>query len=313
MKQPDVVTILGDRQGSDTLILFMPGISGSNGQWMGIVGELSGFDADFGFSSGAVTNSAFGDGAPAISTVAHVIGEKLLALGYKSVVLVAHSVGAFVALSLANALPRLVTGVVITNGGLSSAGRFLDRPLRELATRPRSCLLLMRLFVLVSVPTPASLRTKIAKNQWLSRTLLGSFVSDSAIADVQARTALVESSNRPDVLPGIWKNRHHWQEFLRYAGQIQTRVVFAVGDRDPMSTVRDTQEMAALLPHAEVVVLNGVGHAAPLEARDVITDLIRSAATGRSGGSQSPAGQAAAAPVTGLGSSSAGQEEVRPG
>ena len=35
--------------------------------------------------------------------------------------------------------------------------------------------------------------------------------------------------------------------------------------------------MAALLPNASVRLLPGIGHAAPLEAADVIADLVREA------------------------------------
>jgi pimeloyl-ACP methyl ester carboxylesterase len=278
--QSELIKIVDCRRESDNMILFLPGISGSNGQWASVIDSLTDVDADFAYGSAVIANPAFGAGVPVISTVVRALAGELESSRYKSVVIVAHSVGAFVALGIARTLPKLVSGVVLTNGGLASAGRFLDGPLHELIARPRSCLMLVRLFVLVSLPTPESLRKRIAKNRRLSRALLGSFVSDSAIDDVESRTALVESSNRPDVLVGIWKNRHHWREFVSYADGIETSVVFAVGDRDPMSTVCDTEDMAGMLPDSRVVVLPGVGHAAPLEAREVIADLIRQASVG---------------------------------
>ena len=279
MNRSELIEIVDDRPESDNLILFLPGISGGNSQWSGIINLLTDVDADFGYGSAVIANPAFGPGVPVISAVARALAGELESSRYKSVVIVAHSVGAFVALSLAHALPQLVSGVVLTNGGLASAGRFLDDPFRELIARPRSCLILVRLFVLVSIPTPKSLRKRLARNGQLSHALLGSFVSDSAIDDIESRAVLIESSNRPDVLAGIWKNRHHWQEFLSYVKDIETRVVFAVGDRDPMSTVHDTEHMSGMLSNSRIVILRGVGHAAPLEARGVIAELIREANT----------------------------------
>jgi pimeloyl-ACP methyl ester carboxylesterase len=77
------------------------------------------------------------------------------------------------------------------------------------------------------------------------------------------------------VLRSLWDNRHHWDEFLDYADQITVPVHFLIGADDPISGERDTRDMAALLKNADVTVLPGVGHAAPLETSRTVADAVR--------------------------------------
>ena len=85
------------------------------------------------------------------------------------------------------------------------------------------------------------------------------------------------TSATPAALRGLWVNRHYWQEFRSYADDIRPKVLFLVGGADPLSGELDTQTMAAMLPKAEVRVLPGVGHAAPLEAPGAVVAAIREA------------------------------------
>jgi pimeloyl-ACP methyl ester carboxylesterase len=271
-----ITTVRGDPENT-TLVLLVPGMSGNYRQWDSVIDQLSDVAADIAFSVPIRSHPALGDDNPSVRDVIDALTQILRNSRYRHVVIASHSVGSFVALGIAQALPDVADRLILVNGGLTSVARFLDRPFHELVTRPTACLTFVRLFVLISLPTPAALRRAVAKHRWFSRLLLGSFVSDSAIDARDARSALVEGGGRPDVIPGIWKNRHHWQEFVSYAHAIKASVLFVVGSRDPMSTEQDTRAMAALLPNARVRLLDGIGHAAPLEAADVISGIIRGA------------------------------------
>src|SRR5262249_13874692 len=159
---------------------------------------------------------------------------ELRTAGRNEIVVVAHSVGAFVALCLAHEMPAAVKEVLLINGGLTTVARFLDRPLTELARSPRTCMSAMWVFVLVSWPTPAWAKQEIAERRWLSRLLLGSLVSDSALESVEHRRSLLEESGGPRILLSLWRNRHHWREFEGYAPEITSEVTFLIGEKDPM-------------------------------------------------------------------------------
>lgn len=88
---------------------------------------------------------------------------------------------------------------------------------------------------------------------------------------------MMDESAAPQVLKSLWDNRHHWQEFKGYAGEIRSRVLFLAGSRDSIGGELGSQEMAALLPDAEMQVLPGVGHAAPLETTRAVVKAIRNA------------------------------------
>jgi len=275
MKKSGLVSVIRSHGESTTLVLFLPGMSGNNGQWRKVVGLLDELPADLAHGAPVSSHPAFGAGIPTMREIVRGFAGELQGLKYERVIIVAHSIGCFVAMGVARALPELVDGLILINGGLAGIGKFLDRPLHELVTRPRTCLMFVRLCVLVALPTPAALRKKVAGNTRISRALLGGFVSESAIDDDESRTTLLNSTDRPEILPAIWKNRHHWREFQAHAGDVVTDTLFVVGDRDPMSTEQDTRDVAAYLPHARVEVLRGIGHAAPLEAAEIIAGLVR--------------------------------------
>ena len=87
----------------------------------------------------------------------------------------------------------------------------------------------------------------------------------------------MEEAGNARTIAGLWQNRHYWREFERTAAEIPAKVLFLVGGLDPMTSVADTGVMADLLPDAEIRVLPGVGHAAPLEAPDVVAAAIEDA------------------------------------
>ena len=258
-----------------SLLLLLPGISGSSRQWDAVIERLADLPVDVAFGAAILASPAFGDTIPSISDVARGLAKDLHGANYDHVVIASHSVGSFVALDIAHQIPAHVSALILINGGLTTAARFLDRPWRGLFRQPIACLTFVRLFALVSVPAPARLRKAIANSRWFSRVMFGKFVSAAMLDTQQARSSLIAGPGQPAVLPSIWKNRHYWRKFAGYAQNIDADVLFVVGGKDPMSTERDTKLMASIVPGARVEVLHGIGHAAPLEAADAITAIVR--------------------------------------
>lgn len=275
------VTMVRSDSRNRSLVLLLPGMTANRQQWNTVISQLADVPTDIAYGAPILPSSAMVPRVPTVTQVIEVLADELQLRAYDHIVIVSHSVGSFVALGIAHMLPNRVDRLILINGGLTSVARFLDRPVHEILTRPVACLTFMRLFALVALPAPESLRRAVASHRWFSQAVVGTYVSDAAIASQEKRSALLDGGGRPDVLPSLWKNRHHWKEFISYADDISTHAMFVVGSKDPMSTEHDTSAMAALLPSASVRLLPGIGHAAPLEAAEVIAGLVREAVGAR--------------------------------
>jgi pimeloyl-ACP methyl ester carboxylesterase len=52
-------------------------------------------------------------------------------------------------------------------------------------------------------------------------------------------------------------------------------ILIACGEHDALTPVADHEEMAAMLPHAEFVVIQGSGHMTPMEQPQAVTRALR--------------------------------------
>jgi pimeloyl-ACP methyl ester carboxylesterase len=260
-----------------SLILFLPGITGNLDQWMWVRESLQNISADLAFGTPVLPYVAFGRTIPSVTEASNAMANEVQAAHHGKVLIVSHSGGAFSALGTAHKLGSAVKVVILVNGGLTRAAKFLDHPIQEFITRPLRCLKFMHLFLLVCTPAPEWLKKGMTHYKWLARLIVGKLVSESALETPERRAALVNEAGGLSVLVSLWKNRHHWRELVAYADEICTDVLIIVGDKDPVSTLEDTKAMTALLPRAKIRVIKGVSHAAPLEAPDVIADIVREA------------------------------------
>jgi pimeloyl-ACP methyl ester carboxylesterase len=274
-KSPSVITPIGGQGNSSTLVLFLPGLSGNLSQWKLVIPQIADMPVDLAYGLPILPNPALNHGKPTVTAIARLTADELRRGKWKEVVIVSHSVGAFVALGIARILPEMVKDVILVNGGLAGVAQFLDHPAHELVTQPRTSLGALRLFVLVATPTPPAVKNAIAKSEKASRLVLRGLVSDAALESTEQRRILMDESATPRVLRSLWDNRHHWQEFKGYAGEIRSKVLFLAGSRDSIGGELGAQEMMALLPNAEMQVLPGVGHAAPLETTGTVAKAIR--------------------------------------
>lgn len=279
---PPLVTVFNSAQAERErgLVLFLPGLSGNNRMWDPVVAELLDDQFDLAYGSPILSHPAFGGARPSVVELGCAMAEQLKADGRKDVVVVTHSVGAFVAMAIANAAPEIVKSLVVVNGGLTSVARFIDSPVHQLIRHPASALAYLRLFVLVGAPMPRAIKRAIASRRWSSKAVVGNLVSESALQSREQRDALILEAGKAETVQSLWQNRHHWHEFEASAHEIRTPVHFLVGDRDPMTSEHDTRTMASLLPHARITVLKGIGHAAPLEATEQVTAAVRAAVAG---------------------------------
>jgi pimeloyl-ACP methyl ester carboxylesterase len=276
-KSRSVITPIRGLGNSSTLVLFLPGLSGNLSQWKLVIPQIEDMPVDLAYGLPILPNPALSHGKPTVTAIARLTASELQRGKWKEVIIVSHSVGAFVALGIARILPEIVKEVILVNGGLAGVAQFLDHPAHELVTMPRTSLGALRLFVLVATPMPPAAKKAIAKSKKASCFVLRGLVSDAALESTEQRRILMDESATPRVLKSLWDNRHHWQEFKGYAGEIRSKVLFLAGSRDSIGGEPGTQEMMALLPDAEMQVLPGVGHAAPLETTGAVAKAIRKA------------------------------------
>jgi pimeloyl-ACP methyl ester carboxylesterase len=255
--------------------VFISGLAGNARQWDLVLPHLADLPVDLAYGAPLLPYPAFRGARPTASALAAAYADELRRENRREVVIAAHSVGTFVALAVARIIPEIVKEVIAVNGGLATAARFLDQPAREFMSGPRKCLSALRLFALVGIPAPPSVKQAIASSERWSRAVLGGLVSDAALNSVERRRILAEEGGKPKALRALWHNRDHWREFCSYAGQIKSRSVFLVGEQDPVAGEEDTQDMVSRLPNAEYRILEGVGHAAPVENAEEVSAAIR--------------------------------------
>lgn len=270
----------GHQRTADQLILFLPGLSGNQRQWDAVIPLIDAHAVEIAFGAPILENPNIGLDTPTIENLAGLMCREIRELRYERVVVVTHSVGAFVGCEIAAALPDLVSRLVIINGALTTVAGLLDRPLRTLASHPSRHWETLRLFVLVGAPVPRRLKKLIATNERLSRALLGGLVSRETTHSQERRESLIEEAGTPKTLKALVVNRHHWLVFQQNAFRVRCPVDLVVGELDPMGSAADAEEFQAFLPAARIHLLPDAGHAAPLEVPDKIAALINAGIRG---------------------------------
>jgi pimeloyl-ACP methyl ester carboxylesterase len=260
-----------------SLILFLPGITGNLDQWMSVREFLQDISADLAFGTPVLPDVAFGRVVPTVTEASNAMANEVRAAHNGKVLIVSHSGGAFSALGTAHKLADAVKEVILVSGGLTEAAKFLHHPTQEFITQPLRCLRFMHLLLLVCTPAPEWLKKGMTRYKWIARVIVGKLASESALETPERRAALVNEAGGLPVLASLWKNRHYWGELVAYANEVCTDVLIIVGDKDPVSTLEDARAMRALLPQAKIRVIKGVSHAAPLEAPEAIANIVREA------------------------------------
>jgi len=272
-----VLTPIGENTRASTLLVFVPGLAGNKRQWELVLRKLDNLPVDRAYGAPLLPHPVFRGGKVSAPELAQAYADELRREGRRNVIIVAHSVGTFVALNVASIASEIVKEVIAVNGGLMIPAKFLDHPWKTFRERPRDCLNALRLFALVGTPTLPAVKRAIANSERLSRAVFGGLVSDAALNSVERRRILAGEGGEPRAMQTLWYNRHHWQEFGRYSDEIKSRCLFLAGDRDPIAGVNDTEHMAALLQKAQVKTetMKGVGHAGPVEDPEYVSARIR--------------------------------------
>jgi pimeloyl-ACP methyl ester carboxylesterase len=197
----------------------------------------------------------------------------LTRMGITRRLLVAHSLGACVGLSLI-ALPGACVGrLVLISGTLQSAGRLLRRPLLGLF-EPRLALAAGAQFFGGAVPQ-SDLLASLASSRIGRRMVLGSFVARPSDLDPELTFAALRGNAGRNMLRTAIEARRVDLAMLMHASTVPTDLLW--GDRDPLIRAEDVREAQRLMKIERSERLPNCGHWPLLEQPEKVVDFVLSA------------------------------------
>lgn len=185
-------------------------------------------------------------------------------LGIESAFLVGHSFGGGPTVEAALASPERVRGLVLVDAALGI--REDGEPVAGMPALAQGALAVR--------PVREGLVAALLTNPWMTRRLLGSFVHDPA----SIHASHLEVYRRPLSVRGTTGAVSDWLPTLLDAdldaaserassyGGLRAPVVAIWGAEDSITPLAQGERLAALVPGARLVVLDGVGHIPQLEA-----------------------------------------------
>lgn len=190
-------------------------------------------------------------GQPSIDAFADGVAERIATLPGARAVVAGVSMGGYVALSLAARHPDRVAGLALVDTKAApddaAAREARDRGIAAVAGGDLEGFLDGMLPRLLAADAPPAVRARV-------RTI-------AAAQDPQAIAgALVALRDRPDRRPDL--------------AAVDVPVVVVVGEEDVATPPQVARELAAGIPGARLVVLEGCGHLPPLEAPDRLAEAL---------------------------------------
>jgi pimeloyl-ACP methyl ester carboxylesterase len=188
------------------------------------------------------------------------------------VVLVGHSMGGMTVLSHARQFPQRYPTRIVGAAIISSAAEGVSRsPLGEILKNP----------ALEAVRFAARYAPRtVHRGRGAARSVIGPVLRAASYGDARISPSVVAFSERMmhgtpiatlvEFLHAL--EVHDETAALQTLSKVPTLV--ACGDRDLLTPMEYSQEMAAALPKSELVIIGGAGHLVQLERPDVIDDAL---------------------------------------
>ncbi|BBZ06569.1 alpha/beta hydrolase [Mycolicibacterium doricum] len=217
-----------------------------------------------------------GEAAPDTYTVAQ-LGQDLesvlaVVAGRGPVVLVGHSMGGMTVLSHARQYPQRYPTRVVGAAIISSAAEGVSRsPLGEILRNP--ALEAVRFAARYAPGT-------VHRTRGLARAVIGPILRAGSYGDEKISPSVVAFSQKmmhDTPIPTLVEFLHALEVHDETGGLstlAKIPTLIACGDRDLLTPVEYSQEMAAVLPKCELVVVPGAGHLVQLEQPEEIDDAL---------------------------------------
>jgi 3-oxoadipate enol-lactonase len=183
-------------------------------------------------------------GAPAHSMddIARSLAERLDAAAVRTIHLAGFSMGGYVAFAFLRQFPERVLSLALVDsraGADNEAGRAgrdaMAESVRERGAGVAAAAMLPKMFT-----DAADASTRAEVERWMLEQ-----PAEALIADLRAMR------DRPDATASL--------------GGIRVPVLVVVGDQDPITSPADAQAMAAAIPGAKLVTIEGAAHLTPIE------------------------------------------------
>ena len=244
-------------EGAGPPVLLLHGQPGTAGAWAPLCGRLREHARLI-----APDRPGYGaTGGPALGFAAnaHIAAELLDALDVSEATVVGHSWGGGVAIALAAARPKRVTGLVLLGSvgpcsSVDAADRLLARPLIGPALTYATFRTLARVLPL------AAARGRVPGLQGLDAAAMDELLQN---ADYW-RSFLVEQRALVRETPALDANLE----------RIEAPASIVMGEKDFMVPPRVGRELARRIPSAECTLVRGAGHVLPAEAPDAVAHAV---------------------------------------
>lgn len=228
-----------ERSGSGTPLVLIHGFPFNHVPWMALLPHLTGADVILpdlrGFGESAVV-----DGAYSIIDMADDVVALLDALHIEKAAFVGHSMGGYIALAIARKHIERVAGL-----GLVSTQALADTPERKTGRYDTA----QKVGDSGSIVVADAMAPKLSANPQHGAALRDLILRQPAAGVMGALMAMAERLDSTDVL-----------------STFTFPVVLVHGLADELIPVQRSREMQALIPHARLTELAGVGHCPMLEA-----------------------------------------------
>ncbi|MBF4581802.1 alpha/beta hydrolase [Curtobacterium sp. VKM Ac-2865] len=254
-------------------LLLLHGVAGSWTTWTPLLRAADGFE-----DRGLVLVDLPGWGsspAPAVplstDDAVRVLGEVLDALGLDAVDVVGHSMGAFVAMHCAVAMPERIRSVALVSGTTFATAHAARHPLFGLVALPAFTLLRAGLAVTRGAAVPL-LRALAAVG--LLRLLAAPVFTHVGWLDRSVLDAFVEELRPEGFLAAARAGAAYDTD--RWRG-ITVPVTAIAGRDDVFARVSDLARLVGVLPRVRTVLLEDCGHFAHVEHPEAVVAALRAA------------------------------------
>lgn len=239
----------GSSQGHKTAVVLIHGAGGTHLYWPAEIRRLTGYRVLAPDLPGH--GKSAGRGRQSVGEYGEALLEWLSALGIHSAVMIGHSLGSAIALTLALDHPENVSALVLVGGG---ARLKVASQLMGLAENPTTYLTAVRTVVEWSFGPSAPPRMKELAEQRMAET-------------------------RSSVLYNDFRACSEFDETDRVC-QVRQPTLIVCGREDRMTPVRHSQYIAEQIPAAELKIIADSGHMVQLEKPSELADALQSFLSG---------------------------------
>lgn len=248
-------------------VVLVHGLSGSWQNWLPTIPALAETRRVVAFDLPGFGASPLPASEVSIRGYAEIVDALLGELSIDAAAVVGNSMGGFIGAELALHAPQRVERLVLVGAaGLSIQEEWTDRQL--VALRRAEALFAMQGAWL------ASRSEALVRRPGVRRLLMGLVVADTHGISPALAAEQLRGSGKPAFMPALTGMARY--PIADRLGEVACPTLIVHGTRDKLVPVRDADEFERLIPEAEKLVYEGIGHMPQLEAPERFAgDLLR--------------------------------------